>query len=833
MTITDHGIPVTTSRQWTTALVPNAAETGWNYIVSAWTGVDPQPVEWVVLKDLTGAPSQVIFETATHDYPNSNIQYYNQLRSANGRVWFPCFGPSLNYYDPDAEEIVELGHFVETPPVDPNDSTTFYSAIFDTAGTLYLGTQESENRAACIVSVDPDTAAITELGYVGDGAASYTTYAYYLAPDTGTASKWIYVAYGKDPWQLWAINLTPGPSYGDTTKLYDVVGPVGNIAFENIAGKGWIATMDTNYGDPSNVRVVRWCIDGALESYTVGVDPSSPRSVTPYSNPTVSPPEIDIDGGVGFVGWRDGSVGPYEPVNYTVTNTTPVQIRALVDSNDGILGHADGYLGLFDSDAPGYASLSWFGPWPGGMERGPHLNVDGIVYMSGYPNGATYAYDPDELWQNTVNPLLLGYVGGLLNAGIKYSDHMAWAPNAGDDGRIIIAGSREREGVGMGVGSWDRDTGALDGTFSEAGMGAVVPDGLVVCDGIDRIVVSTHNLSGTGTAPLMVFDYSFNLIDALAPIAEAALGPIFETSTPNAITGILQGDDGIRLWQYNVQTETLIDDVEVPGIEGTLDLYLTRLAGTSHVYVTVSDQLVVVDIDTLTAEIVGDISTVQPIRAMAFAADGSTLFFSGGMNDGIAGAQIFSTAIGDVIAADEFGLEIEFEDLTFSNDGDIAISAGAFELQLAATAASFVALGASDARIGSPSIELQNDEGAPIYFAQPLYPSGEGLVRLACADDAVSCAVIGLVAAASVDHAASGAVKVEGPITATTAQWDAVCGTSGGLTFGTTYYLHPTTPGRLTATRPSQIGQRVLRVIHALSSTRALILIDTPSPITA
>jgi hypothetical protein len=46
-------------------------------------------------------------------------------------------------------------------------------------------------------------------------------------------------------------------------------------------------------------------------------------------------------------------------------------------------------------------------------------------------------------------------------------------------------------------------------------------------------------------------------------------------------------------------------------------------------------------------------------------------------------------------------------------------------------------------------------------------------------------------------------VATAGSMTATTAQWDAVAGTSGGLVANTTYWLSTATAGSITSTPPS------------------------------
>jgi hypothetical protein len=84
------------------------------------------------------------------------------------------------------------------------------------------------------------------------------------------------------------------------------------------------------------------------------------------------------------------------------------------------------------------------------------------------------------------------------------------------------------------------------------------------------------------------------------------------------------------------------------------------------------------------------------------------------------------------------------------------------------------------------------------------------------------------VADISIATTASGNILVDGVLTATTAQWDAVAGTTGGLTPGTVYFLGAATAGTLTSTAPSTTGQFVVRVGRAISSTKLDLMIMAP-----
>lgn len=123
-------------------------------------------------------------------------------------------------------------------------------------------------------------------------------------------------------------------------------------------------------------------------------------------------------------------------------------------------------------------------------------------------------------------------------------------------------------------------------------------------------------------------------------------------------------------------------------------------------------------------------------------------------------------------------------------------------------------------------IARTNQEGsAAIVIGAPVYVFAAGQVKLARANSKTTSHVLGLGYDASTAAGASGNIATGGILTATTTQWDAVVtGGSGGLSAGTLYYLDPATAGKLTPTCPTTVGQCVVPVIRALSTTEAEIL---------
>ena len=108
----------------------------------------------------------------------------------------------------------------------------------------------------------------------------------------------------------------------------------------------------------------------------------------------------------------------------------------------------------------------------------------------------------------------------------------------------------------------------------------------------------------------------------------------------------------------------------------------------------------------------------------------------------------------------------------------------------------------------------------------PVYVDGGTSVDLSQANAAGTSDTIGL-SAAAVTAAATGTVIFNGLVTLTTAEWDAVAGTTGGLTAGAKYYLSDATAGRLVeqGSIPTVAGRFVVEIGEALDTTDLIVTI--------
>lgn len=612
------GVPVSTVRQWTTALAPRVGG-GWDFVCQAYHYPNDQPSEWIVvnLDERTYART----EGANQVYCNSNFQIAsantgitttNQLRAPNGRIFFAqryghigtdvtdqCY-VNVAYFDPSDRAVHQMSS-IDAPSTSRH--AAIYSAVFDASGNnLYMGSQAAIGHQPFVFSIDPVTLAVTVIGQVGVAASVNPKYAYYLARDVG--NNWLYVAVGQDPWELVKIDVTTGAQ----TVLATTTTGVQNVAFDAMAN-GWRTTIKDN-----GVNSFYWVADGAITPWPgSGAPPGGARTVTPYTNALTAPPEIDWSRGIGQVLWRaHGSTGSFTSVSYSVLYTGPISIESLTALPDAsVFGNAEQYSGFFRR--PSTDAIDWFGEWPGGLSQPVLLPVSSaLVYLAGYPNGALYSYDPRAEWNpggSSANPLSLGNY--FTASGVKYSYHLE---RCATNGRIYQAGRRERDSSGSGIGYYD-PSGATFAGVTTAPLDNLIPRGMVVMDTLARVVFSGKTLDASD-AKLLV--YSLDLAPLSQHTIQAGIkntGALFETSDPAVIVG-LTNDSPFYLFRFNVQTGELLT---IMTLGATVGPSTQRADGT--IWVMLGSNLVRIDPETLDRTTIASMAGVGTITRLAWSGD--------------------------------------------------------------------------------------------------------------------------------------------------------------------------------------------------------------------
>ena len=124
-------------------------------------------------------------------------------------------------------------------------------------------------------------------------------------------------------------------------------------------------------------------------------------------------------------------------------------------------------------------------------------------------------------------------------------------------------------------------------------------------------------------------------------------------------------------------------------------------------------------------------------------------------------------------------------------------------------------------------IAMTNNSGATINICHAVYCGGANQANAAVASAIASSRVIGF-AKETIADANTGNFQTSGVMNATTGQWDAVTGGTGGLTAGSPYYLSDAASGNITTTAPSASGNYLTFVGYAVSTTDLMINPDRP-----
>lgn len=129
---------------------------------------------------------------------------------------------------------------------------------------------------------------------------------------------------------------------------------------------------------------------------------------------------------------------------------------------------------------------------------------------------------------------------------------------------------------------------------------------------------------------------------------------------------------------------------------------------------------------------------------------------------------------------------------------------------------------------GVDIISQTNDTAGTTVCGSPVYNDAADGFKLAKADASGTSNVVGLQYDATILTTVAGNIAVGGVLTLTTTQWDAVFGTTGGLVFGTVYFLSDATAGNGVNTAPTTTGHYNVRLGRAMSTTELKIDIGVP-----
>lgn len=589
VTMKSLGVPVKSVRIWVDGLSPNPRG-GHNVIFQAFNSLGYLKREGPPRTD--GNPLWVVVDLETgkcrtqEDLPGQAIQKYHvndQLRAANGRLFFPTVGNGFVWYDPSTETLKAV------PPLAPLKSgqagpSFFYRVVMGPDGLIYGSTQSNDGYAHLGI-LNPDTLEtkfIPKLG--GKQRKDQLTYGYWMQ----VVPPWVYVLVGQGDWSLVAVNTETGEQRILAERKEPYL-----ISF-NGRGKTFCATIRSPLGalpdDPQAVRQGNsvifknaiytpeakmkseyfFCVEGKLvPADFTAKPPELPLSYKPVEVPPMAnAPEIDAErfGTVKDdhlqIFWRpsgSSTNAPWKVTAVPVNNVEPIPIESLVALPDGsVMGSTIQYNGFFRW-LPKEERLEYYGKH--GPSRAKTAVMDGRLWFTGYPKCHLWSYDPAKPWNaprddekaraEGTNPRLLGNYA-------EADAHYAYFLQPLGDRRLYMLGRRERSGRGSAIGYYDVASGTFAGHHRD--LEALTPRGLALLPELQRVVLSGQLDKGQSGPQLVVFDMDLKEIERLVLKPELPSGgTLYPGATGTRFVGQVDQADLHALYLYDLREKKLVN----------------------------------------------------------------------------------------------------------------------------------------------------------------------------------------------------------------------------------------------------------------------------------
>lgn len=467
-----------------------------------------------------GGPNTIIImdlgtgELKTVDTPRGpNFHLCPALTAPNGKLYISILGERLRQkicvYDPARNDLAVSA--VQMPDDILGET---HPLTLGTDGKLYAaGGHPSKSATVC--QIDPETGKVTSYGPVGPSHEPSDCWAYSAAAD----DRYVYVASGKVPWHLVALDRQTGKSEAlVTTEKVD----------------GFVSVSQGRYGcwgyatkavGTDGSRLEYWLHQGkaipkkSKNESPPWTEPNPPRpwvEMPPRPTVSVAKTAADRDGNAEFW-YRPFEAGRVPPVRTGSAEellkqgwkvfrfkvpTYPQEIYRLTELPDGrLFGTAGAYEGNFVFD-PATGKAEHLGK--SDLSHYATAMLDGKIYMSGYPSSPLYVYDPSKPWTAGT-----GEPGGkamedtdprsnprlLLRMNEFAGTHKMYAAAVGADGKVYFGGQWIRNGSAGGLAWYDPKTGKADGFWKPFSNYQV--NFLAGAAGGRYIVISTHRVLDT------------------------------------------------------------------------------------------------------------------------------------------------------------------------------------------------------------------------------------------------------------------------------------------------------------------------------------------------
>lgn len=579
------GIPVKSARVWTSALAPNPRG-GFNLIFQTFNSsgyrarmegqAEATPC-WSLVDLETG---KVRAQTELQGVANSLYHINNQIRSANGRIFFPVSDLSFVWYDPVTETLKQTPPLAEKAERGPS---FFYRVEVGPDGLIYATTQSNDGYAYLAI-LNPDTLEtrwFPKLG--GKPRKNLLTYGFWMQTDP----PWVYLSVGQGEWALIALNTATG----EQSLLAERKDPY-LISF-NSRGKAICATITSPFeGEPpAGPQAARegesvvsgftiyypalkkkaeyfFCREGKLIPAPFTERPDFPIAYTPVKVPPLEhAPEFDLArfGSIKDerlqVFWRPANSAPnreWKCLAIPVGGIEPIPIESLSALPDGtLLGSTIQYNGFFRW-FPKDRRFDAYGKH--GPSRAKTAIMNGLLWITGYPKSHLWVFDPTKPWNATgeprqeqqadANPRLLG---NFHDADAHYPYFLL--PHGGR--QLYMLGRRERSGAGSAIGRYDAGSNTFIGHHQN--LHDLFPRGLVILPEMNRIVMSGEVEKGKEGPTHVVFDMDLREIERLTIKPGLANGgDLYPGATRARFIGRLDQPSASALYLYDLGEKRLI-----------------------------------------------------------------------------------------------------------------------------------------------------------------------------------------------------------------------------------------------------------------------------------
>ena len=422
----------------------------------------------------------------------------------------------VSRFDPQTKEFEHL------KPAS-GDSTN-YSCHWGPDGKLYLGTYPE----AHIMCFDPETGSFRDYGRQGPELKK-AAYAYDITGD----EKYIYVARGKIPWYLIALDFKTEKQTILTTIAQD-----GTIRVTKRKDGCYAVVTRKAYGKERQQEFYR--LEGLKMVPVEEIPPKGRGPGRPYAG-NVSLDGWDVcwqscrtspDGTVELWSRRQGK--EWQSLKFP-SGGSPARIFRLRALSDGrVAGSTDDPYSIFILD-PKTDKITNLGGTP--LHIYDLMWLDGKLFLCGYPNAPLVRYDPAKPWTYHP-PTPEGYAPGWwtpeANPLLVSNFHLepfvqkrAYAMALGADGRIYLACKAGREKTG-GCLAWHNpktgESGGLQEPFGTQGiLDVIAVNGgrTILCSTI--FVKNPHDPEdGDGQAHIMAYDVKQKrIVGDIVPLQDA------------------------------------------------------------------------------------------------------------------------------------------------------------------------------------------------------------------------------------------------------------------------------------------------------------------------